>query len=61
MIERAEIEQRVAALQQQRDAQRKRLLELQSAVRAADQACAQIDGALAVLEDLLRNGNDPRQ
>jgi hypothetical protein len=61
MIDRADLETRLATLQKQRDAHRQRLRELQAAVRETDQGCAHLDGAIVVLEDILARDAQPTQ
>jgi len=53
MIDQQTLETRLAGLQQQRDQERSRLLQLQTATRQAETACAQLDGAIMVLQHLL--------
>lgn len=56
MIDRAHIETRLATLREQREVQGRQLLDLQQAARASERACAQLDGALLVLQELLADG-----
>jgi len=53
MIDRGQLEERLRNLQEQRGAQQRRLVEYQTAVRMTEQACQQLDGAIAVLHDVL--------
>ena len=53
MIDRAQIEERLKNLTEQRELQRRRLLDYQAAVRGTEQACQQLEGAIVVLQDVL--------
>jgi len=53
MIDRGQLEERLRNLLEQRGAQQRRLVEYQAVVRMTEQACQQLDGAIAVLHDVL--------
>jgi hypothetical protein len=53
MIDRTELETRLAALHEQREGYRQRMRAADAALREAAQACAQLDGAISVVQDIL--------
>jgi hypothetical protein len=59
MIDRAQIEARLAALVEQRAAHTRHLTELQDALRETARSGAQIDGAIIILQEILASDDTP--